>query len=33
MANHFEIKNVTCYSGGTEATALFPMVASTLVLP
>jgi len=30
MANHFEIKNVTCYSGGTEATALFPMVASTL---
>ena len=24
------IKNVNCYSGGTEATALFPMVAETL---
>nr|WP_321412558.1 protein-tyrosine-phosphatase [uncultured Allomuricauda sp.] len=31
MAHHFGIKNVTCYSGGTEATALFPMVTSTLV--
>ena len=31
MAHHFGIKNVMCYSGGTEATALFPMVASTLV--
>ena len=30
MAHYFGIKNVTCYSGGTEATALFPMVASTL---
>lgn len=30
MAHHFGVKNVTCYSGGTEATALFPMVASTL---
>ncbi|SDS41262.1 arsenate reductase [Formosa sp. Hel1_31_208] len=30
MANHFNIKNVFCYSGGTEATALFPMVAVTL---
>ncbi len=30
MANHFNIKNVFCYSGGTEATALFPMVAETL---
>lgn len=30
MAHHFGIKNVSCYSGGTEATALFPMVASTL---
>jgi arsenate reductase len=29
-AAHFEIKNVFCYSGGTEATALFPMVAKTL---
>lgn len=30
MASHFNIKNVFCYSGGTEATALFPMVAETL---
>ncbi|MFG6687507.1 low molecular weight phosphatase family protein [Mariniflexile sp. HNIBRBA6329] len=30
MAKHFNIKNVFCYSGGTEATALFPMVAKTL---
>ncbi|MFD2101004.1 MULTISPECIES: protein-tyrosine-phosphatase [Flagellimonas] len=30
MAFHFNIKNVFCYSGGTEATALFPMVAETL---
>src|SRR5690606_32500151 len=30
MANYFGIKNVFCYSGGTEATALFPMVAETL---
>ncbi len=30
MAHHFNVKNVNCYSGGTEATALFPMVASTL---
>ena len=30
MAAHFGIKNVFCYSGGTEATALFPMVAKTL---
>ena len=30
MANYFKIKNVYCYSGGTEATALFPMVAQTL---
>ncbi|MFV5686684.1 low molecular weight phosphatase family protein [Flavobacterium sp. GB2R13] len=29
-AAHFNIKNVFCYSGGTEATALFPMVAQTL---
>ncbi|WP_205728754.1 arsenate-mycothiol transferase ArsC [Flavobacterium ranwuense] len=29
-ASHFNIKNVFCYSGGTEATALFPMVAKTL---
>lgn len=30
MASYFNIKNVFCYSGGTEATALFPMVAATL---
>ena len=30
MANYFNIKNVFCYSGGTEATALFPMVVETL---
>lgn len=29
-AAHYNIKNVFCYSGGTEATALFPMVAETL---
>jgi len=30
IANYFNIKNVFCYSGGTEVTALFPMVAETL---
>ena len=30
MANYFSINNVYCYSSGTEATALFPMVAKTL---
>lgn len=30
MANYFNIKNVFCYSGGTESTALFKMVAETL---
>lgn len=30
MAYYFGINNVTCYSGGTEATALFPAVAETL---
>lgn len=30
MAHYFGVINVHCYSGGTEATALFPMVASTL---
>ena len=30
MAFHFKIKNVFCYSGGTEATAMFPKVAETL---
>lgn len=31
MAFHFGIPNVYCYSGGTEATAMFPKVAETLV--
>ena len=30
MAFQFGIKNVICYSGGTEATAMFPKVAETL---
>jgi arsenate reductase len=30
MAFHFGIKNIFCYSGGTEATAIFPKVAETL---
>ena len=30
MASYFNIKNIHSYSGGTEATALFPMVAKTL---
>lgn len=29
-AHFYHIKNVYCYSGGTEATALFPMAAKTL---
>lgn len=31
MAFQFGIKNVFCYSGGTEATAMFPRVVETLV--
>ena len=31
MAFQFGIKNIFCYSGGTEATAMFPKVAETLV--
>lgn len=30
MAFHFGIQNVYCYSGGTEATAMFPKVGETL---
>ncbi len=30
MAAHFKVKNVHCFSGGTEATALFSMVKNTL---
>lgn len=29
-ATHYGIENVFCYSGGTQATAMFPMVAETL---
>ncbi len=29
-AHYFGIENINCYSGGTEATALFPVVAKTL---
>jgi arsenate reductase len=29
-AFHFGIKNIFCYSAGTEVTALFPMIAKTL---
>lgn len=29
-AANYNIQNVSCYSGGTEATALFPMAAETL---
>jgi len=30
LAGYYTIKNVFCYSGGTEATALFPVVSDTL---
>lgn len=30
MAYHFGVKNVVCYSGGTEATAMFSKVVETL---
>tara|TARA_B110001450_G_scaffold85584_1_gene81519 strand:- start:17867 stop:18511 length:645 start_codon:yes stop_codon:yes gene_type:complete len=30
MAYHFNIKDVFCYSAGTEATAVFPMIIQTL---
>jgi len=30
LAHYFGIKNVFCYSGGTETTALFPVAAKTL---
>ena len=30
IGGYFGIKNLYCYSGGTEATALFPMAAQTL---
>ncbi|WP_086476725.1 low molecular weight phosphatase family protein [Arenibacter amylolyticus] len=30
MAYHFQYNKIQCYSGGTEATAIFPMVINTL---
>ncbi|MEP5339089.1 MAG: protein-tyrosine-phosphatase [Algibacter sp.] len=30
MASYYHINNVSCYSGGTEATAMFPKVGETL---
>mgnify|MGYP003109943893 CR=1 FL=1 len=30
MATHYNIPNVNCYSGGTEATALFPVAVQTM---
>ena len=30
MASYYNINNVSCYSGGTEATAMFPKVGETL---
>ncbi|MCX7549110.1 protein-tyrosine-phosphatase [Xanthomarina sp. F1114] len=30
LAHHFQISQMFCYSGGTEATALYPVVATTL---
>lgn len=30
MAYYFDVKNIFCYSGGTEATAMFPKVAEML---
>ncbi len=30
MAHHFNVNQVFCYSGGTEATAMFPMVGQVL---
>jgi len=30
MADYFHVSDVFCYSGGTEATALYPMIAETL---
>ncbi|MGS2738167.1 arsenate-mycothiol transferase ArsC [Sinomicrobium sp. M5D2P17] len=30
LAHYFNIRNVYCYSGGTEATALYPMVTEVL---
>ncbi len=30
LANYLKIENISCFSGGTEATAMFPKVAETL---
>ena len=31
LAYHFGLNNIICYSGGTESTAVFPMVIKTLI--
>ncbi|MCF7567361.1 protein-tyrosine-phosphatase [Sabulilitoribacter arenilitoris] len=31
MAAYYNVNNVSCYSGGTEATAMFPKVGETLI--
>lgn len=30
MGDYFNIENLSCYSGGTEATAMFPLIGTTL---
>ena len=30
-AHHFGFNNVHCYSGGTEVTAMYPVIATTLI--
>jgi len=30
LAYYYKVENIQCYSGGTEATALFPVIAKTL---
>ncbi|SRX54449.1 low molecular weight phosphatase family protein [Aequorivita sp. CIP111184] len=30
MADYFDVPNINCFSGGTEATAVYPMVVKTL---
>lgn len=32
MVDYFDLKHIYCYSGGTEATAMFPKIIETLIL-
>jgi arsenate reductase len=32
MVHYFDLKHIYCYSGGTEATAMFPKIIETLIL-